>query len=178
MSDLATVARPYAKAVFELANKSDDLQRWSDMLAVASEITKDERVQAAIQHPSFSGAELERLYKSIGGERFDNTFLNLVKVLNENRRVAALPALADQYEELRRKAEARIKVTVVSATALDDAQAERMLNALKNRYQQDIVLEREVDPSLVGGAIIYAGDEVIDGTVRGRLQKMTTALKA
>lgn len=178
MSDLATVARPYAKAIFGLAKQSGDMQRWSDMLSLASEITANETVQTAIQHPKFSGAELEGLYKSIGGEKFDASFLNLVKVLNENRRVAALPALAEQFEELRRKEEARIKVTVVSAAELDAAQAERMLTALKNRYQQDIVLEQEVDASLVGGAIIYAGDEVIDGTVRGRLEKMATALQA
>jgi len=178
MSDLATVARPYAKAIFDLANKSDNMQHWSDMLAVASEITKDERVQTAIQHPNFSGSELEGMYKAVGGDRFDVNLLNLVKVLNENRRVAALPALAEQFEELRRKAEARIKVTVISATALEGGQVERMLAALKNRYQQDVVLEQEVDASLVGGALIYAGDEVIDGTVRGRLQKMATALKA
>jgi len=177
MSELTTVARPYAKAVFELAKKNDAMQSWSDMLSLASQITADERVQTAIQHPKFSTQQIESLYQTIGGEQFKTGFMNLLRVLNENRRVAALPALAEQFEELRRKDEARLKVTVISASPLDDSQAERMLSALKNRYQQDIVLEKEVDASLVGGAIIYAGDEVIDGTVRGRLEKMATALK-
>jgi len=175
MSDLATVARPYAKAVFDLA-KGGDMQQWSEMLELASQITNDDRVQTVLQNPKFSAKEVESLYTNIAGDRFDAKFLNLLKVLNENRRVAALPALAEQFEALRRKAEARIKVTVVSAAALQSEQVERLEKALRNRYQQEIVLEQEVDASLVGGAIVYAGDEVIDGTVRGRLQKMATAL--
>lgn len=177
MSDLATVARPYAKAVLELA-KASDMQQWSEMLKLASDITKDGRVQAMIQHPEFSTAELENLYTTIGGERFDAKFLNLLKVLNENRRVAVLPDLAEQFEALRRAAESRIKVTVVSVKALENDQVERLEKALRKRYEQEIELEQEIDASLIGGAIVYAGDEVIDGTVRGRLQKMTTALTA
>jgi len=176
MSELATVARPYAKAVFELAQQSGDLARWSEMINIAADITKDPKVQTAIQHPKVSGDDLAVLYGDIAGNKFDQSFGNLLKVLLENRRMTALPAIAEQFESLRREHEARIKVTIVTAQTIEQDQYERLAAALKKRYQKDIELVQEVQPDLLGGAVIYAGDEVINGTVRGRLEKMSTQL--
>lgn len=176
MSDNATVARPYAKAAFDLAQKSGDLANWSSMLSLASEIANDAGMQALLHNPKASAGDLTELFNTVAKDKFDNSFKTFLKVLNENRRLAALPDIAEQFETQRRILESRIKVVVTSAAKIADDQADRLATALKNRYQKEIELELKIDPALVGGAIINAGDEVIDGSVNGRLQKLTTSL--
>lgn len=176
MSELATVARPYAKAAFDLAQKSGDLAKWSSMLSLAAGVAGDSGMQALLQHPDAKTSTLTDVFIGVGKDAFDPAFKNFVNVLGENHRLACLPDIADQFETQRRNVESRIKVVITSATEIAENQVERLASALKNRYQKDIELEIKVDAALVGGAIINAGDEVIDGSVHGRLQKLTTSL--
>lgn len=176
MSEHATVARPYAKAAFDLAQKSGDLAHWSTMLSLAAEIANDADMQALLQHPSARANDLTELFNSVAKDNFDASFKTYLKVLNENRRLATLPDIAEQFEAQRRELESRIKVVVTSAAKIEAKQAKSLETALKKRYQKEIELEFKIDASLIGGAIINAGDEVIDGSVNGRLQKLTTAL--
>lgn len=176
MSELATVARPYAKAVFDLAKQSNALEEWSNMLSLAASVANDAGVQGLLQHPKVEGNAIVKLFNDVSGNGFSAPFQNFLKLLGENRRIAALGDIAEQFETERRSLESRIKVTVHSATEIESSQVERLKASLKTRYQQDIDLDVKIDASLIGGAIIHAGDEVIDGTVKGRLEKMTISL--
>lgn len=176
MSELATVARPYAKAAFDLAKQSNSLEEWSNMLSIAASVANDAGVQGLLQHPKVESNAIVKLFNDVSGSAFNAPFQNFIKLLGENRRIATLSDIAEQFETQRRSLESRIKVTVHTAAEIENSQVERLVTGLKTRYQQDIDLEVKVDASLVGGAIIHAGDEVIDGTVKGRLEKLTISL--
>ncbi len=146
------------------------------MLQISSQIAVDDIVAGAIGSPHVSKQQAADLFLSAGKEQFDNQFANMLGVLAENGRLAILPEISAMYELLRQEEEKRLSVTVVSAIALTSDQQERMSSALKKRFDREINLESEIDASMLGGAIIYAGDMVIDGSVRGRLQKLATRL--
>ena len=176
MSDLTKLARPYAKAAFEFARDRNDLSGWSKMLGFAAQAILEPAVDDLTRNPHVAQAELANMVVQTGGEGFQGEFSNLLNLLAENRRLALLPEIAEQYEHYRREEERRLRVRVVSAKALNEDQSQRMSQALAQRFDREISLHNEVDESLVGGAIIYAGDTVIDGTVRGRLQKLAMNL--
>jgi len=180
MSSLTTLARPYAKAAFALAKDSGSgaggLAAWQSMLALASQIAANELVAQALDSPSVSTAQAVDLFVSVGGQQFDQRFQAYLGVLGDNRRLSLLPEVASMYQKLKQQAEQQLQVRVVSATKLSDDQAKRMSEALAKRFKCAIELDTEIDPSVLGGAVIYAGDQVIDGSLRGRLDKLTNAL--
>lgn len=176
MSELTKFARPYAKAAFQLARDEGHLSDWSDMLQLASAIAADDIVAEAIDSPHVSKQQAADLFLSVAGENVDGAFANLLGVLAENGRLAILPELSAMYEQLRQEEEKRLAVRVVSAIELTGEQQERMSTALSKRFDREINLESVTDSSMLGGAIIYAGDMVIDGSVRGRLDKLATRL--
>jgi F-type H+-transporting ATPase subunit delta len=176
MSDLTKFARPYAKAAFALARDNGRLAEWSDMLRTSSLIAGNDVVAGAINSPHLSKKQAAQLFLAAGAEEFDQHFSNMLGVLAENGRLSILPEISAMYEALKQEEEKRLSVRVVSAVALTDEQRDRMSSALSRRFDRKINLESEVDASMLGGAIIYAGDMVIDGSVRGRLQKLATRL--
>jgi F-type H+-transporting ATPase subunit delta len=178
MTSLTTLARPYAKAAFGLAqdSASGGLAQWQSMLELASLITSHEQVADVLESPSVSVEQAVDLIAAAGGERFDERFKAFLGVLGINRRLALLPEIASLFTSLKQQAEQQLQVRVVSATALSDDQVRRMSEALAKRFNCSIELDSEIDPSVLGGAVIYAGDQVIDGSLRGRLDKLTSAL--
>lgn len=175
MSEPLTLARPYARAAFDTARTHDSLGAWSNHLAFAAQVIGDARVAAMIGDPRLSHADLVALLSPPGmasGDRF-GAFLGL---LVENRRVHLLADIAALFEEQRREAERTIRVTLRSASQVPAAQAEAIKVALKKRFAREIELEQRIDPSVLGGAVIDAGDVVIDGSVRGRLARLQNAL--
>ncbi len=176
MSELIKFARPYAKAAFQLARDRGRLAEWSAMLKMSSQIAADGIVAGAIAGPHISRQQAADLFLAAGTDRFDTQFANLLSVLAENRRLSILPEITTMYEQLRQEEEKHLSVRVVSAVALTDGQRDRMQTALGKRFDRKIKLESEIDASMLGGAVIYAGDMVIDGSVRGRLQKLATRL--
>ncbi len=180
MSSLTTLARPYAKAAFALAQDSDAgavaLAAWQSMLVLASQIASHEQVADVLDSPLVSPAQAVELIGSASGEQFDQRFKDYLAVLGENRRLSLLPEIAALYEQLKQRADQQLKVRVVSATALNEDQVKRMSAALAKRFDCAIELDSEIDPSVLGGAVIYAGDQVIDGSLRGRLDKLGSAL--
>ena len=176
MSELNTVARPYAQAAFDLARESSTLAQWSDMLGFAAAVSVDSAMREAIDSPNLSVVEQANLFTQVCGDQFDDQGQNFVKLLAENRRLTLFPEIAALYEDLRAEAEGTLEATVISAKPMSDAQQQEMASALKARFDRDVVLKVEVDESMVGGAIIRAGDTVIDGSVRGKLEKFATAL--
>ena len=175
MSNLATLARPYAKAAFALADGEQALARWEEMLNLASTIAADESMAALLDSPSVSSSAAAKIIVDAGGENFDDRFRGYLAVLADNGRLPLLPEVAGLYRALRAAAEKRLQVRVVSAVPLDDTQAGRMREALARRFDCEIELENEIDERVIGGAVIYAGDEVIDGSLRGRLQQLSSS---
>ena len=172
MSSLTTLARPYAKAAFELAQAGNDLARWDDMLALASAITAEESVASLLESPHVGVGGVVKLLADIGGEHFNEKFRDFISVLGSNRRLPLVPEIAVLYQRLRREAEKRLHVRVVSAVPLEEDQSSRMREALAKRFESEIELENDIDSSVLGGAVIYAGDQVIDGSLLGRLRKL------
>lgn len=176
MSSLTTLARPYAKAAFELALSDQALAAWDDMLGLASSITMDESMAKLLDSPQVSSAQASGIISDAAGDAFDSRFNGFLSVLADNDRLPLLPQITGLYRDLREEAEKRLSVKVVSAVPLDDDQASRMKEALARRFECDIELENEVDSGVIGGAVVYAGDQVIDGSLRGRLQKLSNSL--
>jgi F-type H+-transporting ATPase subunit delta len=176
MSSLTTLARPYAKAAFQLAREQNALQVWDERLHLAGSIAGNEAVSRLIENPEVSAGQALSLIADAGGENFDERFRGYLSVLAENGRLPLLGEIAAIYGRLRQEAEKRLVARVVSAVELDADQRSRMQRALSKRFDADVELANEIDPAVIGGAVIYAGDEVIDGSLRGRLRKLEQSL--
>lgn len=181
MSDFETVARPYARAIFELASEQKNLALWSDVLRLAALIASDKEVKAVVSSPSLEGSQLSELFVQVMSATKDAPEIsgevkNMLALLAENDRLLALPAIAEGYEALKQEAEGAIEVSVTSAHKLTAKQEKEMASSLKKRLGKDVTIKAEIDESLIAGAIIKAGDLVIDGSARGRLNKLTSIL--
>src|SRR5690606_31769255 len=176
MAEKATIARPYAKAAFEFAEQQGAFERWSSVLAAGAAVVADERVEKLLSSPRVSPEELVELITEAAGDAVDEHARNFLATLADNRRLALLPETAVQYEVLRAEVENVADVRIISAVPLSDFQQQRFSTALKKRLQRDVRLHCEVDPSLVGGAIVRAGDFVIDGSLKSRLERLADAM--
>ena len=176
MAELSTLARPYAEAVFRLAREKNVLGEWSERLAMLAAVASDAQMQAVIADPNTSAARAAELIGSItdAGEAGKS----LLTVLAGNDRLTLLPEISAQYEVLKAEAEGVLEATIVSALEMSEAQKADLMAALKARFGRDVEATVEVDAGLIGGAVITVGDQVIDGSVKGRLQKMAAALTA
>jgi F-type H+-transporting ATPase subunit delta len=177
MAEKVTIARPYAKAAFAYAQKENALAHWSDLLAAASTVVKDARVAPLVTSPRVTPEQLSELISDASGVGAKDLQRNFIGTLAENRRLGLLPEIAAMYETLRAEAENIADVQVTSAVPLDEAQRQRLATALKKRLnKRDVRLHCDVDASLVGGAVVRAGDMVIDGSLKGRLERLAIDL--
>ncbi|MFM7626439.1 MAG: F0F1 ATP synthase subunit delta [Gammaproteobacteria bacterium] len=175
MADIATIARPYARAAFEHAHAAGQLAPWGEMLARAGAAVEDECVAALIGNPHVQRAELVALIGEVAGAA-DGRSRNFMQLLADNGRLAALPQVAAQYAALRAEVENTVDVTVTSALPLTAEQSEKLVQALSRRLRRTVRLSATVDPSLVGGAVVRAGDFVIDGSLRGRVERLANTM--
>jgi len=177
MADFTTAARPYAKAVFEIARDSGKFEDWSNRLAVLGAIVGHPDMQARLDAPNLTQDDAARMVETVASDVVnDSDSRNFVKLLAENNRMKLLGDIGGIYEDLRSEAEGEIEANVTSAFELTDAQRDKMAAALSKRLDRKVRIVSTVDESLIGGAIIRAGDLVIDGSVKGRLDKMTHAV--
>jgi len=176
MSELNTVARPYAQAAFDLARDAGTLSNWSDMLGFTAAVSSDADMREAIDSPNLTVDQQADLFTQVCGDNVDDQGRNFIKLLAENRRLTLFPEIAALFETLRADAEGTIEATVISARPMSDAQQQELAAALKARFNREVALQVEMDESILGGAIIRAGDTVIDGSVRGKLEKFAHAL--
>lgn len=176
MSAETKAARAYARAAFEVAKARGELARWSEMLGLLSAIAEDEAMRRQIASPIMGRDKLTGLVLDIARGRLSPEAENLVRLLGENGRLGLLSLIAREFEDLRREDEGRLEVRVVSAKPLDAAAQARLDEALARRFGKRISLSNEIDESLIGGAIVYAEDQVIDGSMRGRLQGLAQAV--
>ena len=177
-ADKTTIARPYAKAAFEEAQGHKVLGPWSDSLQRASAVVKDPRVQNLLGNPAVTHSELAKFVIDLAGPELDEQGRNFVQTLAENRRLAYLPEISTLFDELKDEAEGVIDVTVTSAAPLQDSQRDALSSALQRRLKRQIRLHVQTNPELIGGAILQAGDLVIDGSVRTRLDRIAYELTA
>jgi F-type H+-transporting ATPase subunit delta len=176
MAERATIARPYAKAAFEYARGANDFAAWSRGLARLAEIVADPRVAALTKSPQWSAADVATLIVDVGGASLNPGMQNFVRVLAENHRLLLLPEIAAHYEEFRSAVENTVDVEVVSAVKLDAAQSDKLSAALTRRLKRNVRMKNSVDATLLGGAVLRAGDLVIDGSLKGRLERLATEL--
>lgn len=175
MAQAITLARPYARAAFEVAHAASTLDAWSQALAFAAAVAKDPRVAGLGNDPRVQPAQLVALHLP-AGLAADAPFGQFLAEMAEQRRLGLLPEAAELYEALKRESESQLLVKVTSAMTLDAAQAEQLKASLKRRFKREIELETSVDPSLLAGVVIDTGTEVIDGSARGRLAQLAGAL--
>ncbi len=175
MSESLTLARPYARAAFESARGGNALGAWSSSLSFAAQAAADSRVGALLGNPRLSGDELVGLLLP-PNEAAGSKFASFLSLLAENSRLTLLPEIVALFEDLKRESEHVLKVTLRSAAEIPGAQADAIKLALAKRFGRDIELSQTIDPSVIGGAVIDAGDVVIDGSVRGRLARLESAL--
>ncbi len=178
MAELVTLARPYAKAAFEVAFAANDLAGWQSMLNTAGAVAADARMRTALSRPALTSEQQAKLLLDVCGDALSDKLQNLVRILASNKRVTLLPEIAQQFSVLKAQQEKTVEVDIRSAFALDAATAERLSQALSKKWQRQVKLETRVDPSLIGGVIIKAGDTVIDASVRGRLHKLAEAINS
>lgn len=177
MAEIATLARPYANAAFDLAKTGDRLSRWSRTLAVLAAAVETREVRALIGTPALgSEVKAHRLIDLMDSE-LDARERRFVHVLAANKRLELLPEIATQFEARKAEAERVLDVEIVAAVELADEQRNAYTQALRKRFQQEVQVTVQVDPNLVGGAVVRAGDTVIDGSVRGRLSRLVDALQ-
>jgi F-type H+-transporting ATPase subunit delta len=176
MSSLTTLARPYAKAAFDLAEAGDNLAGWDAALKAAALVASDDTMADWLISPELDQQQALGIFSEAAGANADAAFGRFLAVLADNGRLPLLPQVSIMFGDLREAAEGRLNVQVISAVPLDEDQSSRMSAALKKRFECDIELHNDVDASVLGGAIIYAGDQVIDGTLKGRLAKLENSL--
>ncbi len=176
MSDLTTAARPYARAVFEMAKSSGDLAKWSNALEFMGTVASNEEVKKLLSSPKMSKQAGADAFIKLCDDKLDDKEKNLVRMLAENDRLSLLPEMSIIYEELKAEAEGSVEAKVSTAKKLTKAEEDAISQALKKRLGRDIKLKVSVDESLLGGAIIQAGDLVIDGSLKGRLEKMKSVM--
>ena len=173
MSQEITLARPYARAAFGLARDAGAFAAWSDALAFSARVAVDPQAQPLLGHPGLAREDAVALLAPEGAQEGFRDFLAL---LARNGRLALLPEIAGLYEDLRADAEQVVRATVTSATDLPATELDAIRAALARRFGREVELSVAVDDALIGGAVISAGDVVIDGSLRGKLARLQSAL--
>lgn len=183
MSDTTTIARPYAKAIFEYALDAKNLSQWSAILQDLTCAVLDENAKQFITNPAVTSAQQTELLLTLfartdANEKELGTIEKLIQLLAQNKRLMLLPDIKLLFEVLRAEQEKTLEVKVTSYADLSSAHQQQLISSLSKRLQREVTLNLSVDDSLLGGAVIHAGDLIIDGSVRGKLDKLRTNLAA
>ncbi len=177
MAEIATLARPYANAAFDIAKSNDRLAKWSRMLNLLAATAATDEARALIGSPTLPDEAKAHRLNDVLRDELDADGRSFVLVLGANKRLGLMPEIAAQFEALKAAAEKVLDVEIAAAVALSAAQRETYAEALAKRFEQEVSVTATVDESLLGGAVIRAGDTVIDGSVRGRLTRLIDALQ-
>ena len=178
MAELTTVARPYAKAAFQVALNDNALDDWSRMLALAAAISRHDRVRLLLQAPALTSNKVAESFIDICGDELNDKAKNFVHLLAENKRIILFAEIARNYENLRAQQEKSLDVEVITPYEISSAVSDQLAAVLKSRLQREVKLATRTDQSLIGGAVVRAGDTVIDSSVRGKLAKLTESINS
>lgn len=177
MAELSTLARPYARAAFEYA-VSDDMAVWSSQLSQAAAVAQSDNMVKVLSSPSLTSAQQAQTFIDVCGDALSAKLQNFIKVLAENKRLALLPEISSLYEQFKANREKSVDVEVATAFELDAAIQEKLATALSGKLEREVNVQTAVDTNLLGGVVIRAADVVIDGSIRGRLNKLAEAMNS
>ncbi len=178
MAELSTLARPYAEAAFEVALANNALGRWAEEMALLDQVCSDAKMALVLTRPSLSGDKKAGLLLEVCGDELSAPVQNFVRVLVENKRIALLGNILAQFNKMKAEQEKTQNVRVLTAHALDAETEAKLVQGLSKRLQREVSIQVEIDKSLIGGIVIYAGDTVIDGSVKGKISKLAEAMKS
>lgn len=178
MADRLTVARPYAKAAFAQAKAGGSLSSWSGALARAAAAVSDERVRGLFGSPKVTAAQLADLVSGVAGSDLSQDGRNFIALLAENKRLPFLPEISQIFDQLKADAERVVDVSITSAVPMGVDEQGKLVAALEKRFDRKVRVESAVDASLIGGAVVRAGDLTIDGSVKARLARLAQDLTA
>lgn len=178
MADAYTIARPYAEAVYEQAQESGRVGEWEQELSLLAAIAADEAMERLLENPRVEEERKHATFTGVAGDKLSDGGKRLLSLLFTNQRVAYLPAMLEQFQDMRRKAEGEVRAEVRTAFPLEEKTESAIAQALEKKFGQRISVESRVDEELMGGLVIQAGDLVIDGSVKGGLQQLRNRLKA
>ena len=173
MSELTTAARPYARAVFEIARENSSFDIWSERLMYLASVIAEPSMNRLLAAPNLTHEKRAEIVEHVASDQLDKQGANLVKVLAENGRLRLLADISKIFEQYRADAEGLVEASVISAYELDKQQIKNIMEARSKRLQRQVKIVASIDPDLIAGAIIRAGDLIIDGSVKGRLQSLT-----
>ncbi len=176
MSELATIARPYAEAVFKRAKETGTSKKWSEMLAFLAALISDHDISVLVDNPKVGKDRLTKLLLDIAQGQINDEGTNFLKLLLQNNRLLILPAIADIYEQYKADDEGYIEVDLLTAYSLTKEEEKKMAEILEKSFQKKVHINITVDKSLIGGVFVRAGDHVIDGSIKGRLQQLAKQL--
>lgn len=177
MAESVTIARPYAQAVFRLAREGKALAAWSDRLQRLAAVAEDPEMAKVVGNPKFSAQDVAALFVSLSGETGSPELAAFVGILAENERLDVLAEIRELYEQLRSAEEGVKDALVTSAFPLDAEQLKNLMSQLETHFGSKLQPHVEVDAALIGGVTVAVGDQVLDASVRGKLDAMATALK-
>ena len=178
MAELSTLARPYAKAAFEYALEKGVLAEWSGQLATVAAVAVDEGMSRVLDNPALTSEQQASTLNSVCGDSTGQELKNFITVLSANKRLSLLPEIRRQFELYKAHQEKAVDVEVISAFDLPEATVSRLADALGKKLERQVKVSTSTDNNLLGGVLIRAGDTVIDGSVRGRLNKLAEAMNS
>ncbi len=176
MAEKSTIARPYAQAAFDLAQQQGKLKEWSEMLQWLAAVAADNVVMELVGNPEVSKDAKIKLFVDVCGDKLNEQGVSFVKVLADNKRLDVLSEIAEQFEAQRAEAEKTVEAEVTTPYPMSAVQQKAMIAVLKARLGRDVTLVNKIDESLIGGAIVRAGDLVIDASVTGQLERLANSL--
>ncbi|MBU3824888.1 MAG: F0F1 ATP synthase subunit delta [Candidatus Oceanisphaera merdipullorum] len=175
--EMKTIARPYAKAAFDFAVEKKAVDNWLTMLSFAAEVATDKQVEDLI-NSNLNAEKMADLFLAVCGDQLDEQGQNLIKVMAANGRLSVLPAVVLEFAALKAELDREVEAEVISAAELTEQQMAKIQASLEKRLDRKVKLNCSVDPALMAGIIIKAGDLVIDGSVRGRLSRLAETLQS
>lgn len=178
MAELKTVARPYARAAFEVAREQGHVTEWADMLSILAAVTVDPKLKAALGNPAFSAEEKANALADVCAEVTTEQGKTFLLVLADKKRLTLIPAISVLFQQFKLNFEKAVDVEFTSAFELSAKQAQALAAALAKRLDRTINLTNATDASLLGGVVIRTGDLIIDGSVRGKLAKLSEAINS
>lgn len=178
MAELSTLARPYARAAFEYADTTGNVDSWAAMLNLAAALLAEEKVVELVGSPTLPSQTIAAQFIGLLGDEAGEPGQNFISTLATNKRLALLPEIATQFNQFKAQREKSVDVTITSAFDLTDETATKLETALAANLERQVRLTTETDKSLLGGVVIRAGDTIIDGSVRGRLAKLAESMNS
>jgi len=178
MAELSTLARPYAKAVFEYAVAAGDLETLSTQLSLASAIAQTGKVVEVLSSPSLTTKQQAEAFLAVCGDELSAPVQNFIKVLAENKRISLLPEIVSLFDQFKSNREKSVDVEVATVFELEESMKQTLSAALSKKLERDVNLQTTIDKELIGGVVIRAADIVIDSSIRGRLAKLAETMNA